>query len=81
VNIALKSSYIGYLASDVRRAEELSSPPMVRRLFLGRKEEGAPLKLAVKKVGLKIQSVFRTINCQTFPHSFLIYLSPIFVCS
>lgn len=50
VGIALKSSYIGYLASDVRHAEEISSPPMVRRLFIGRKEEGAPLKQAVKKV-------------------------------
>lgn len=50
VGVALKSSYIGYLASDVRHAEEISSPPMVRRLFIGRKEEGAPLKHAVKKV-------------------------------
>ena len=51
VGIAMRSSYIRGLASDVLHAEEINSPPVTRKSFLdGNEEDGFALKEAKTQV-------------------------------
>ena len=51
VDVAIRSSYIRSLASDVLHAEEINSPPVTRKNFLeGNEEDGFALKEAKTQV-------------------------------